>query len=208
MKKCILLLLLFISLYKANSQIVIEEFVFENGVVENGIYTCNKFDWKINIPEGTTITPEYRIDELEEKGYNALKTELPEGIKVRKNRPHLIGFGFSKYNIFSASCESLVGTKQMTLAEHQQFLADLAKKTYDNIEKIKATFILSSEKIGDHEFYIIETKLFNKTSDDLMLTQILYNTYIGTNLFSVSMSFTNEKHKEILINNFKKSLIK
>ena len=37
----------------------------EKGKVENGVYTCNLFDWKIEIPQGYVITDFKRIEELE-----------------------------------------------------------------------------------------------------------------------------------------------
>jgi len=84
----------------------------ENGKVENGVYTCNLFDWKIEIPQGYVITDFKRIEELEKKGYEVVKKEVPKGMQVRQNRPHLIGFEIDKRNNFSSSFETLEGTKK------------------------------------------------------------------------------------------------
>lgn len=53
----------------------------EYGKLENGIYTCNLFEWKINIPENYNVTDLKRTEELENKGYEATKNANPD-VKV------------------------------------------------------------------------------------------------------------------------------
>ena len=208
MKQLIIFLLLIFSINKSQSQIVLDNYVFENGIVENRTYTCNKFDWKISFPEGTTITSMNRVNELEEKGYEAVKKEVPNGIQVTKNRPHLIGFSFSKYNYFLASFENLSGTVKMTFEEHQKFSSKLMEDTYSKIEQLKVTQSVVYDKIGKHNFYIIEAKVFDKKTDKLLLTQLLYNAFIENNLFSVSINYNDHEKGKILIDNFVNSLSK
>jgi hypothetical protein len=120
-KNCLILLLLILSCTQLHSQDKIknegeiEIDAPENGRIQNGTYVCNRFGWKIRIPDGYEITSVKRVEELERKGYEAAKNSLPAGMQVRQNRPHLIGFGVDKKNTFSASFESLEGTKKMTL---------------------------------------------------------------------------------------------
>ena len=92
-----------------SDELIIE--VPENGKVENGIYSCNLFDWKITIPEGYKISDAKKKEELENKGYEATKNVIPNGIKINPHPPQLIGFEINKYNYFKSSFESLIGAK-------------------------------------------------------------------------------------------------
>ena len=212
--KIVLILLLLISSERifsqekseSNGEIIIE--VPENGKIENGTYICNRFDWKIEIPIGYEITSIKRVEELEKKGYEAIKNELPNGTNVRQNRPHLIGFGIDKRNNFSSSFETLEGTKKMTLEENRDFLAVLLSDTYSKIEALKFELNKSDLKIGKYDFYKIQVKLYNAKTDELLLTQDLYNCFMQNNLFSASLNYTSEDVRKLLTENFIKSLSK
>jgi hypothetical protein len=180
----------------------------ENGKVENGVYTCNLFDWKIEIPQGYVITDVKRIEELEKKGYEVVKKEVPKGMLVRQNRPHLIGFEIDKRNNFSSSFETLEGTKKQTLEENKNFVAKLIDDTYSKVESLKFELNKSDQKIGKYDFYKIQVKLYNAITDKLLLTQEFYNSFIDNHLFSVSINYTNENVGMLLNYNFIKSLNK
>ena len=151
----------------------------ENGKIENGTYICNRFDWKITIPEGYEIIDQKRIEELENKGYKALKEELPKGIKVNPHPTQLIGFGIDKYNYFKSSFESLAGTKKFTLEEHKKFVEQLLRDTYSKVKELKFELVSSDIKLGKHNFYKIQIRLYNAKNDNLLLTQELYNSFIN-----------------------------
>jgi hypothetical protein len=187
-------------------ELIIE--VPENGKIENGIYICNMFDWKIEIPQGYLITDVKRIEELESKGYEAVKKEVPNGTQIRQNRPHLIGFGIDKRNNFSSSFETLEGTKKVTLEESKNFVAKLMSDTYSKIEGIKFELNKSDMKIGKYNFYKIQVRLYNAKTDELLLTQEFYNSFIDDHLFSASMNYTTENVGMLLNYNFMKSLEK
>lgn len=180
----------------------------EKGKVENGVYTCNLFDWKIEIPQGYVITDFKRIEELEKKGYEVVKKEVPKGMQVRQNRPHLIGFEIDKRNNFSSSFETLEGTKKQTLEENKNFVAKLIDDTYSKVESLKFELNKSDQKIGKYDFYKIQVKLYNAITDKLLLTQEFYNSFIDNHLFSVSINYTNENVGMLLNYNFIKSLNK
>lgn len=180
----------------------------ENGKVENGVYTCNLFEWKIEIPQGYVITDVKRIEELEKKGYEVVKKEVPKGMQVRQNRPHLIGFEIDKRNNFSSSFETLEGTKKQTLEENKNFVAKLIDDTYSKVESLKFELNKSDQKIGKYDFYKIQVKLYNAKTDKLLLTQEFYNSFIDNHLFSVSINYTNENVGMLLNYNFIKSLNK
>lgn len=146
----------------------------ENGKVENGVYTCNLFEWKIEIPQGYVITDVKRIEELEKKGYEVVKKEVPKGMQVRQNRPHLIGFEIDKRNNFSSSFETLEGTKKQTIEENKNFVAKLIDDTYSKVESLKFELNKSDQKIGKYDFYKIQVKLYNAITDKLLLTQEFY----------------------------------
>jgi hypothetical protein len=178
----------------------------ENGKIENGTYICNRFDWKITIPEGYEIIDQKRIEELENKGYKALKEELPKGIKVNPHPTQLIGFGIDKYNYFKSSFESLAGTKKFTLEEHKKFVEQLLRDTYSKVKELKFELVSSDIKLGKHNFYKIQIRLYNAKNDNLLLTQELYNSFINENLFSVSINYTNQEVGILLNYTFEKSM--
>ncbi|MEM6297120.1 MAG: hypothetical protein AAF740_00350 [Bacteroidota bacterium] len=181
------------------------EILTENGKIKDGTFYCDKFDWNIDIPEGYTVTNLQAKEDLEELGYDAMKTEVPEGYEIRENRPHLIGFELDEFNSFSSSLEPFESNK-MSMEEHQKFVSSLLKNTYDKLEGVKFEQELSTENIGQRRFYIVKVKLFKQKTDELVFTQVLFDTKIGTDLFSSSIDYTSEEVFEVLYNNFKKSL--
>lgn len=178
----------------------------ENGKIENNIYTCYRFDWKIKIPMNYEITDVKRIEELEKKGYEATQKNLPNGTAVRQNRPHLIGFGVDKRNTFSSTFESLQGTKIVSLEEHKNFIIKLMNDTYSNIETLKFDLSSSDINIGKYNFYKVQTKLYDPKTNELLLTQDLYNSFINNSLFSVNINYNNPNIGKLLTDNFLSSL--
>ena len=177
----------------------------QNGKIVNGVYICNLFDWKIEIPQGYVITDIKRIEELEKKGFEASKNEVPKGMQIRHNPPHLIGFEIDKRNNFSSSFETLEGTKKMTLKEHKNFVAKLLSDTYSKVEALKFDLSMSDLKIGKYDFYKIQVRLYYAKTDELLLTQEYYSSYITNHLFSTVMNYTNENVGMLLTYNFLKS---
>lgn len=193
---------------KLNKSEILTVSTRENGKVENGIYTCKLFDWKITIPENYKVTDKKRTEELENKGYEATKN-ANSNINLNPHPTQLIGFEKDKYNYFKSSYESLVGTKKITLEEHKKFTEQLLSDTYSNIKELKFEFSSSSDiKLGKYVFYKIQIRLYNPKNDKLLLTQELYNTFINNHLFSVSINYTNEEEGMLLSYTFKKSLEK
>ena len=166
------------------------------------------FDWKIIIPNNYQITDTKRTEELENKGYDAIKKEIPNGVKVNQHPTQLIGFESSKYNYFKSSYESLEGTKKVTLEEHKKFFERLLTDTYSKIKELKFESTSSDIKLGKYNFYKIQIRLYNPKNDKLLLTQELYNSFINNHLFSVSINYTNETDGMILNYAFTKSLEK
>ena len=121
------------KIIKTNRNEIITADNFENGKVENGVYVCDKFEWKIKIPENYTISKTKELEETEAKGNSELKKNLPNGSKLQK-RIHLIGFELNSQNSFSASLNALENTKKMSLEEHKKFTVDLLKQSYGQIK--------------------------------------------------------------------------
>lgn len=179
----------------------------EYGKVENGIYTCYLFDWKITIPENYKITDPKRTEELEKKGFEATKNANPN-VKINPHPTQLIGFEKDKYNTFKSSFESLVDTKKVTLEEHKKFSEKLLSDIYSKIKELKFEISSSDVRFGKYNFYKIQIKLYNAKNDKLLLTQELYNAFIDNHLFSASIDYTNEEDGILLNYTFKKSLEK
>ena len=183
--------------------IIIEEVT--NGKIENNIFICNLFDWKIAIPEGFKVTELKTAEELQNKGYTFIKNNVPEGTVVHSTPPILIGFERNKYNYFSSSYESLKGDKKVTLEEHKNFSVQLLTNTYTKIKELKSEIKASNLKLGPRQFYKITIRLYNAKNDMLVLTQEIYNTFINNHLFSASINYTNEITGMLLYYSLKKS---
>lgn len=178
----------------------------DNGRIENGVYVCNRFDWKIDIPQGYEVTSLKRVEELDKKGFEAIKKELPNGIQIRPNPPHLIGFSMDKRNTFSSTFEPLEGTIKMTLEESKNFIATLLNDTYSKIQGIKFELNKSDLKIGKYDFYKIQVKIYNAKTDELIMTQEVYNCFVQNNLFSSAINYSAENTRQVMTDNFIKSL--
>ncbi len=183
--------------------IIIEEVT--NGKIENNIFICNLFDWKIAIPEGFKVTELKTAEELQNKGYTFIKNNAPEGTVVHSTPPILIGFERNKYNYFSSSYKSLKGDKKVTLEEHKNFSVQLLTNTYTKIKELKSEIKASNLKLGPRQFYKITIRLYNAKNDMLVLTQEIYNTFINNHLFSASINYTNEITGMLLYYSLKKS---
>ncbi|QBZ98260.1 hypothetical protein [Flavobacterium sangjuense] len=171
----------------------------ENGKIENSVYTCYRFDWKIKIPMNYVITDVKKVEELQKKG-------LPGGIIAKPTSPHLIGFEVDKRNTFTAAFESLAGSQITSLEEHKNFIIKLMNDTYSNIETLKFDLTSADMKIGKYDFYKVQTRLYDPKTGELLLTQDLYNSFINNNLFSVNINFNNPNIGRLLTDNFISSL--
>jgi hypothetical protein len=183
--------------------IIIEEVA--NGKIENNVFVCNQFEWKINIPEGFSVTDPAKVNQLEKKGYDFIKKSTPDANTIQPHPPHLIGFERNKYNYFSSSYEALKGGKKVSLEEHKDFLVQLLNNTYSKINELKFEIKTSNLKLGQQPFYKIVIRLYNGKNDRLVLTQEIYNAFINDHLFSASINYTNEINGMLLYYSLKKS---
>ena len=184
-------------------EIIIEE--VSNGKIENNIFICNLFDWKIAIPKGFKVTELKTSEELQNKGYTFIKNNVQEATSIHSKPLLLIGFERNKYNYFSSSYESLKGDKKVTLEEHKNFSVQLLTNTYAKIKELKSEIKASNLNLGPHQFYKITIRLYNTKNDRLVLTQEIYNTFINNHLFSASINYTNEITGMLLYYSLKKS---
>lgn len=192
---------------KTNGNEIINVNNFENGKVENGVYICDRFDWKIKIPESYSISKTKELEETEAKGNAELKKNLPESTKLQK-RIHLIGFELNTQNSFSASLNALDNTMKMSFEEHKKFTVDLLKQSFGQIKNARFEIKTSDIKIGKYKFYKILVEGFNANNNKLVLSQIYYNSYIENYLFGVLISYNSEKEGKMMEDNFLSSLDK
>ena len=192
---------------KTNGNEVITVNDSENGKIVDGFYVCDKFDWKIKIPESYSISKTKEIEETEAKGNAELKKNLPEDTKLQK-RIHLIGFELNTQNSFSASLNALDNTKKMSLEDHKKFTVDLLKQSFGQIKNARFEIKTSDIKIGKYRFYKIFVEAFNANNNKLVLSQIYYNSYIKNYLFGVLISYNSEKEGKMMEDNFLNSLDK
>jgi hypothetical protein len=178
--------------------------VQEKGTIQNEKYKCNLFDWEIEIPPGFTVTPEEKIKLLEDKGYEAMRENATEGKNIKRETNNLISFEKNKYNIFGVTYESLEGTKKLSLEEHKQFVSKLLEETYSG-KGIKVDLVSSDLKLGEHNFYKIVIHLYHPKTNQLILTQEFYTTYINNHLFSANLNYMDENLGYVMSYNFIKS---
>ncbi len=179
----------------------------ENGKVENGIYSCNRLKWKIKIPKNYFIIDEKELGKLEENGNKIAKKNLPKNINIQ-NRTHLIGFKLNDKNTFTASFNPLEKTKKVTLEEHKNFLTELLKKSCEKFENAKFDIKSSNVKIGNYQFYKIKLEGYSKSNNQLVISQIYYNSFIQKHLFGVLITYNNEIEGKLIESNFLNSLNK
>lgn len=179
----------------------------ENGKVENGLYTCNRINWSIKIPEKHTITENTEIEKLNQKGNIEIKKNISENSTIQE-RIHLIAFSLNSQNTFSASLNSLKNTKKVTLEEHKKFTTELMKNSFSKIENAKFEFNVSDIEIGKYKFYKIKIEGYNKSNNKLVLTQIYYNCFINEYLFGVLINYNDENEGKMLEENFMNSFEK
>lgn len=172
-----------------------------NGKIENGTYVCDRFEWKIKIPENYTLSKASELEELERKGNAIIKEDLPAKVELQK-RTHLIGFNLDSKNTFSASFNPLKDTQKMTLEQHKNIMTDILKQSCSKIENATFEFASDDIKIGKYQFYKITVKGFTRTDNQLVLTQIYYNSFIKNHLFGALISFSKENEGKLLETNF------
>jgi hypothetical protein len=184
-----------------NKSIVDQE---EAGKVENGQYTCYLFDWEIEIPSGFTITPQERLNQLDDKGHAMIDENTRSEKNIKRQAIHLISFEKDKYNIFAATYESLEGIEERSLEEHKEFVVELLKETYTG-SGFKFDITKSDLKLGNHDFYKLLVHLYHSTTGQLFLTQEFYTAYINDHLFMATINYMDEYLGRILTNNFMNS---
>lgn len=165
----------------------------KNGKLENQIYTCYKFDWKIKVPDNYHVMDLKMIQKLEENGYDAIKESINGIAKIKRDPAYLISFGTDKINTFIAGFELLDKTKPQILNAHKNFTLRKYNDAYLKVEGMRVESSTSLLKLGKYDFYRIYGKVYNTKTNKLVLTQETYNSFIGDYLFNVSINYNNEK---------------
>jgi hypothetical protein len=186
------------KIIKTNGNEIITVDNVESGKVENGIYTCYMFDWKIKIPENYNVIDTKKLEELERNGNNEI-TKRTDNVKVQ-NTIALIGFSLDKKNSFSSNFNPL--------SEPKYNLEEAKKASVANLNKILSTikgaefkYTTTDVKIGKYQFFRIKVEGFN-SNNQLVITQIYYNAYIQNHLFGVLITYNNEKEGNVMEANF------
>ena len=176
----------------------------ESGKVENGVYNCHKFNWKIKIPENYIIIDEKKLDELEQKGNTEFKKRANTELE---NSSNLIGFSLNK-NSFSSSFTALSNSKKVTLEEHKKMFLENLNQAFSTIKNAKFEIKVSNATIGKYHFYKVEVEGYNASDNQLILTQIYYNSLIDEHLFAVLITYADKIQGQMLEKNFISSMQK
>lgn len=178
----------------------------ENGKTENGIYICNKLDWKIKIPENYIVIKQKQLQEMENKGNIELKNRV--NYRKNQNNNHLIGFKLDSKNSFTSSYTPLDNSSKYTLEEHKKLFVESLNKAFLSIEDAKFEVKVSDIKIEKYQFYKVKVEGYKISNNQLVLTQIYFNSLIDNNLFGALISFDNKVQGLMLENNFVSSMQK
>ncbi|RZJ64414.1 MAG: hypothetical protein EOO50_15780 [Flavobacterium sp.] len=165
--------------------------------IENGYYTNGELNWRIKILEGTTIDDADYWNNLSDKGYKEIKKTSP---LINTNRSHLIGFKFNNQNSFTVSFNPMPENK-ITLKEHERSFLDVLNKSLSQIKGARFEQSQSNLKLGNFNFYRIKIEGYN-AQNQLVLSQIYYNSIIGDKLFSSLITYNESEKGKSMEDNF------
>lgn len=177
-----------------------------NGKTENGIYICNKLDWRIKIPENYSVIEQKQLEEMEKKGNAELANR--SDYKKNQNSNHLIGFKSDSKNSFTSSYTPLDNSNKYTFEEHKKLFVESLNKAFSSIKDAKFEVKVSDIKIGKYQFYKIKVEGYKTSNNQLVLTQIYFNSLINSHLFGALITYTDEVQGKLLENNFISSFYK
>ena len=209
LKALILLLLIFSNSVFSQPKVFCSAVQVEsnkNGKVENNVFTCNRFDWKITIPDNCLQMDMEMSQRVRDLGPEAMKEMELSGRKLKRNPNYLIGFGLDNVNTFNATMEPIDKSQPTDLALHKTFTLRQYNKSFLDNESHILESSSSLIRIGKYDFYRIYGRIYNAKTNELEMIQEIYNCFIGNNLFSVTINYDDEKTGKELVANFKSSL--
>lgn len=155
-----------------------------------GVYNSEEVGWSAKIPEGWDVITGKEQARLMENGAKNLKdaTNVEMDISGMKQ---LLNLKKDMYNGFLSNIELLPENETATFEETDKQLAELMQHTYKS-QGIPSSFLRSTEKIDDLEFYVHYITLYNADSTEVILNQRMYSRIINGYIFSMTVNYNNE----------------
>jgi len=171
----------------------------EEGELKGQSYENEDLDWSIEIPRGWEVMGTDRLEEIDEKGREAMKVDDTDMGKVKR----LINFQKDPFNIFYSTAESVDRKDAEFWTENNEAVKLFIYETYSSLG-MQVDTASSSMTVNGVLFDGFHAKIYNP-SGSIMLEQEVFSTLIDTTNFAVILNYNNLEDKEILHRSFRNS---
>ena len=178
----------------------------DEGKVENNFYTSEEIGWTIEIPKDWTIVDKEQTKATNQKGAKALEETLDTNLDF-SNLRNLISFQKNPFNIFQSTSEPFELEYEGEWEETSAAMKELLYNTYLN-QGIKVDSSATSiEKIDGLDFRLTTFTVYSPKGE-LILTQLMFSSFINGFDFGVNINYNNEKDRDELLKVFMNSKFK
>lgn len=165
----------------------------DEGKVENGTYHSSAIGWTMDIPDGWSITTMAQTDQHLEKGSEIFEEEL--GVEIDYSElQNLIAFQKDQMNTFSSTSQLWVEDSTMTWDETNAELKVLLMEVYQG-QNIPVDSSLTRMVEIDGVPFSYYTFSISTPDGSPLFKQAMYSALIKGYDFSASMTYSNEKDK-------------
>ncbi|MFR9166865.1 MAG: hypothetical protein ACLVKO_11865 [Dysgonomonas sp.] len=201
MKNCILILFALACVFSSCQ----EKKKVDTGTIKEKEYTSDEIGWTIEIPDGWRVTNIDQRNALNEKGKGAIQDAI--GVEIDASElKNLIGFQKNRFNIFISTIEPFVEEYLGEWLENNKTVNEIVIETFRQ-NGINPTVLDSKvENVGGIDFQVNQTII--ELPDNNKLTQIMYSALINNYDFGATISYTNPKYGEEMLNAFRRSKFK
>ncbi|HWY99104.1 MAG TPA: hypothetical protein VNY36_08470 [Bacteroidia bacterium] len=174
----------------------------DEGTVKGGTYHCNEIGWTIDIPNDWTITTKDKIDELDQKGKDAIEKTSNNSVDTSGLR-HLINFQKDPFNMFSSTAQAF---KEDSAGQYQQENKAIYALLYETFaaQGIKADTASGRETVQGMEFNTFKADIHGPNGD-VIVHEMMYSRLINGYDFGVNINYNNDDDKKIMLDAFKNS---
>jgi len=171
------------------------------GQVNGNIYKSDDIGWSIKIPNGWQVTAKDKLESNEQKGKSAVEKVVGGQINVIGFK-HLISFQKNPFNSFSSTLQPVKEKYPGEYIENNKNLIKLMFDTYKD-QGIKADTSSGTTTIVGLKFQTFELRIYSP--EGLILNQIIYSRLINEFDFGISINYTNETDRDVMLKVLKES---
>ena len=166
----------------------------DEGKVEGEFYTSTEIGWTIEIPIGYEVTARDRMDELTDRGMDAVQ-EVTGKIDY-SGLKHLIGFQKDRLNLFQSTSEPFPLEYEGHWEENNTWIKGVLYDTYAK-QGIKADTSSFDAVIDGLKFEGFKSTIYGP-SGNVILYQELYSRYINGYDFGAIINYNNKEDRAIM----------